>query len=120
MTMKTQQSEEAKTEYANQLQKTNDMQTLHYHTAMPEVFQHLQVLLCHNGHNKTIVFTFYYVRDSYVMLFIRKDILPFVVVQGFKELFNLIKKDFKCRYTSFEYAYITYINQSQGVLLTFN
>lgn len=48
MTMKTQQSEEAKTEYANQLQKTNDMQTLHYHTAMPEVFQHLQVLFCHN------------------------------------------------------------------------
>jgi len=44
MTMKTQQSEEAKTEYANQLQKTNDMQTQHYHTAMPEVFQHLQVL----------------------------------------------------------------------------
>lgn len=48
MTMKTQQSEEAKTEYANQLQKTNDMQSLHYHTAMPEVFQHLQVPLCHN------------------------------------------------------------------------
>lgn len=45
MTLKTQQSEEAKTEYANQLQKTNDMQTLHYHTAMPEVFQHLQVYL---------------------------------------------------------------------------
>ncbi|XP_066588213.1 formin-binding protein 1-like isoform X1 [Prorops nasuta] len=44
MTMKTQQSEEAKTEYANQLQKTNEMQTLHYHTAMPEVFQHLQEL----------------------------------------------------------------------------
>lgn len=43
MTTKTQQSEEAKTEYANQLQKTNEMQTLHYHTAMPEVFQHLQV-----------------------------------------------------------------------------
>lgn len=43
MTLKTQQSEEAKTEYANQLQKTNEMQTLHYHTAMPEVFQHLQV-----------------------------------------------------------------------------
>lgn len=43
MTLKTQQSEEAKTEYANQLQKTNDMQTLHYHTSMPEVFQHLQV-----------------------------------------------------------------------------
>lgn len=51
MTLKTQQSEEAKTEYANQLQKTNDMQTLHYHTAMPEVFQHLQVydncLICY-------------------------------------------------------------------------
>lgn len=46
MTLKTQQSEEAKTEYANQLQKTNDMQTLHYHTAMPEVFQHLQVFFC--------------------------------------------------------------------------
>ncbi|XP_043274862.1 formin-binding protein 1-like isoform X4 [Venturia canescens] len=44
MTLKTQQSEEAKTEYANQLQKTNEMQTLHYHTAMPEVFQHLQEL----------------------------------------------------------------------------
>ncbi|XP_012278084.1 formin-binding protein 1-like isoform X3 [Orussus abietinus] len=44
MTMKTQQSEEAKTEYANQLQKTNEMQTLHYHTCMPEVFQHLQEL----------------------------------------------------------------------------
>ncbi|XP_053987261.1 formin-binding protein 1-like isoform X3 [Hylaeus anthracinus] len=44
MTLKTQQSEEAKTEYANQLQKTNDMQTLHYHTAMPYVFQHLQEL----------------------------------------------------------------------------
>ncbi|XP_048505711.1 formin-binding protein 1-like isoform X1 [Athalia rosae] len=44
MTVKTQQCEEAKTEYANQLQKTNDMQTLHYHTAMPEVFQHLQEL----------------------------------------------------------------------------
>lgn len=45
MTLKTQQSEDAKTEYANQLQKTNEMQTLHYHTAMPEVFQHLQVFL---------------------------------------------------------------------------
>ncbi|XP_034948223.1 formin-binding protein 1-like isoform X2 [Chelonus insularis] len=44
MTLKTQQSEEAKTEYANQLQKTNEMQTLHYHTAMPQVFQHLQEL----------------------------------------------------------------------------
>lgn len=43
MTVKTQQSEEAKTEYANQLQKTNEMQTSHYHTAMPDVFQHLQV-----------------------------------------------------------------------------
>jgi len=65
MTMKTQQSEEAKTEYANQLQKTNDMQTLHYHTAMPEVFQHLQVILCHN-----CAFTFYHIaHNSYVMLF---------------------------------------------------
>ncbi|KAK0159734.1 hypothetical protein PV327_010818 [Microctonus hyperodae] len=44
MTVKTQQSEEAKTEYANQLQKTNEMQTSHYHTAMPDVFQHLQEL----------------------------------------------------------------------------
>ncbi|XP_033228165.1 formin-binding protein 1-like isoform X2 [Belonocnema kinseyi] len=44
MTLKTQQSEEAKTEYANQLQKTNEMQTLHYFTAMPEVFAHLQEL----------------------------------------------------------------------------
>lgn len=45
MTLKTQQSEEAKTEYANQLQRTNDMQTQHYHTAMPKVFQHLQVYI---------------------------------------------------------------------------
>ncbi|XP_023246540.1 formin-binding protein 1 homolog [Copidosoma floridanum] len=44
MTIKTQQSEEAKTEYAKQLQTTNEMQVLHYHTAMPEVFQHLQEL----------------------------------------------------------------------------
>ncbi|XP_074106534.1 formin-binding protein 1-like Cip4 isoform X2 [Cotesia typhae] len=44
MTLKTQQSEEAKTEYANQLQKTNEMQTLHYHTAMPQVFHQLQEL----------------------------------------------------------------------------
>ncbi|XP_043476982.1 formin-binding protein 1-like isoform X1 [Leptopilina heterotoma] len=44
MTLKTQQSEEAKTEYANQLQKTNEMQTLHYYTSMPEVFHHLQEL----------------------------------------------------------------------------
>ncbi|XP_063974188.1 formin-binding protein 1-like isoform X2 [Diachasmimorpha longicaudata] len=43
-TLKTQQSEEAKTEYANQLQKTNELQRLHYHTAMPEVFKHLQEL----------------------------------------------------------------------------
>lgn len=65
MTMKTQQSEEAKTEYANQLQKTNDMQTLHYHTAMPEVFQHLQVLLCRNCAR---LYPFYYtVHNFYVM-----------------------------------------------------
>ncbi|XP_044016722.1 formin-binding protein 1-like isoform X2 [Aphidius gifuensis] len=44
MTVKNQQSEDAKTEYANQLQKTNEMQTLHYHTAMPDVFHHLQEL----------------------------------------------------------------------------
>ncbi|KAJ8680909.1 hypothetical protein QAD02_016696, partial [Eretmocerus hayati] len=44
MNMKTQQSEEAKTEYAKQLQTTNEMQTLHYHASMPEVFQHLQEL----------------------------------------------------------------------------
>ncbi|XP_032453575.1 formin-binding protein 1-like isoform X6 [Nasonia vitripennis] len=44
MNMKTQQSEEAKTEYAKQLQTTNDMQNQHYHTAMPGVFQNLQEL----------------------------------------------------------------------------
>ncbi|XP_058804783.1 formin-binding protein 1-like isoform X2 [Phymastichus coffea] len=44
MAQKTQHCEEAKSEYAKQLQTTNDMQNLHYHTAMPEVFQQLQEL----------------------------------------------------------------------------
>lgn len=44
MSVKNQQSEDAKTEYANQLQKTNEMQTFHYHKAMPEVFHQLQVI----------------------------------------------------------------------------
>ena len=43
MNTKMQQSEEAKSEYAKQLQTTNEMQTLHYASAMPEVFEHLQV-----------------------------------------------------------------------------
>lgn len=37
MTMKSQQSEDAKTEYANQLQKTNKLQQVHYESALPDV-----------------------------------------------------------------------------------
>jgi hypothetical protein len=42
MSIKSQQCEETKSEYANQLQKTNDLQTHHYHTMMPDVFHQLQ------------------------------------------------------------------------------
>lgn len=42
MNFKLQQSEEAKTEYANQLQKTNNLQKQHYEVALPDVFNRLQ------------------------------------------------------------------------------
>lgn len=38
------QSEDAKNEYANQLQKTNRLQQTHYETSLPEVFNRLQEL----------------------------------------------------------------------------
>lgn len=44
MTCKSQYCEETKNEYANQLQRTNEMQHQHYHVLMPEVFRHLQEL----------------------------------------------------------------------------
>ncbi|XP_034234292.1 formin-binding protein 1-like isoform X1 [Thrips palmi] len=44
MTIKSQQCEDAKNEYANQLQKTNDLQAQHYQHLMPDIFQHLQEL----------------------------------------------------------------------------
>lgn len=37
MTIKSQQSDDAKNEYANQLQKTNKLQQSHYESALPEV-----------------------------------------------------------------------------------
>lgn len=37
MTIKSQQSDDAKNEYANQLQKTNKLQQQHYESALPEV-----------------------------------------------------------------------------------
>lgn len=37
MTMKSQQSEDAKNEYANQLQKTNKLQQSHYEISLPDV-----------------------------------------------------------------------------------
>lgn len=97
MTMKTQQSEEAKTEYANQLQKTNDMQTLHYHTAMPEVFQHLQVLFCHNCTQLRPHFLlFYYILCSYFIHNInyKKKIFFIVLKKCFKNTV-IIKEKFK-------------------------
>ncbi|PSN47163.1 Formin-binding-like protein 1 [Blattella germanica] len=44
MAIKSQQCEETKNEYANQLQKTNDLQNQHYHQMMPDVFHQLQEL----------------------------------------------------------------------------
>lgn len=42
LTTKIQACEDSKTEYANQLQKTNDLQRQHYYELMPNVFQQLQ------------------------------------------------------------------------------
>lgn len=42
MAMKNQQSDDAKNEYANQLQKTNKLQQQHYEIALPDVFNRLQ------------------------------------------------------------------------------
>lgn len=42
MTLKNQQSDDAKNEYANQLQKTNKLQQQHYETLLPDVFNRLQ------------------------------------------------------------------------------
>ncbi|KAJ6643735.1 Formin-binding protein 1-like [Pseudolycoriella hygida] len=42
MTIKSQQSDDAKNEYANQLQKTNKLQQTHYESALPDVFNRLQ------------------------------------------------------------------------------
>lgn len=44
MAMKNQQSDDAKNEYANQLQKTNKLQQQHYEAALPDVFNRLQEL----------------------------------------------------------------------------
>ncbi|KAL1131809.1 hypothetical protein AAG570_011421 [Ranatra chinensis] len=44
MTIKLQQSEDAKNEYANQLQRTNEQQRQHYQHLMPEIFRQLQEL----------------------------------------------------------------------------
>ncbi|EEB15230.1 Proline-serine-threonine phosphatase-interacting protein, putative, partial [Pediculus humanus corporis] len=42
MMTKGQLCEDSKSEYANQLQKTNDLQNQHYQQLMPDVFRHLQ------------------------------------------------------------------------------
>lgn len=44
MTMKSQQCEDAKNEYADQLQRTNDQQRQHYQYKLPDVFRQLQEL----------------------------------------------------------------------------
>ncbi|XP_054731976.1 formin-binding protein 1-like isoform X2 [Anastrepha obliqua] len=44
MTAKIQQSDDAKNEYANQLQKTNNLQQQHYSVLLPAVFNRLQEL----------------------------------------------------------------------------
>jgi hypothetical protein len=49
MTMKCGQSDDSKNEYANQLQKTNKLQTIHYETALPEVGENLTIYLDKNS-----------------------------------------------------------------------
>lgn len=44
MTLKCAQSDDAKNEYANQLQKSNKLQNSHYNTSLPSVFNRLQEL----------------------------------------------------------------------------
>lgn len=44
MTLKCAQSDDAKNEYANQLQKTNKLQHSHFHSSLPAVFNKLQEL----------------------------------------------------------------------------
>lgn len=44
MSLKSQICETAKNEYADQLQRTNELQRLHYTTGLPQVFRHLQEL----------------------------------------------------------------------------
>lgn len=44
MTLKCAQSDDAKNEYANQLQKSNKLQLSHYQTSLPTVFNKLQEL----------------------------------------------------------------------------
>lgn len=44
MAMKSQQCESAKNEYADQLQRTNELQRQHYRSGLPEVFRQLQEL----------------------------------------------------------------------------
>ncbi|XP_073981707.1 formin-binding protein 1-like Cip4 isoform X3 [Rhodnius prolixus] len=44
MTIKSQQMEDAKNEYANQLQRANEQQRQHYQHIMPEIFRQLQEL----------------------------------------------------------------------------
>lgn len=44
MTMKSQICDSAKNEYADQLQRTNDLQRQHYRNILPEVFRQLQEL----------------------------------------------------------------------------
>lgn len=44
MSMKSQQCESAKNEYADQLQRTNELQRQHYRSGLPEVFRQLQEL----------------------------------------------------------------------------
>lgn len=44
MTLKCAQSDDAKNEYANQLQKSNKLQHSHFHTSLPAVFNKLQEL----------------------------------------------------------------------------
>lgn len=44
MNQKNQQCEASKNEYADQLQRTNDLQRQHYRSGLPEVFRQFQAL----------------------------------------------------------------------------
>lgn len=79
MTMKSQQSDDAKNEYANQLQKTNKLQQVHYETALPEVCISLSLSL------SSLWYTTYTFSSFYPKVFNRLQEIDEKRTRGLKE-----------------------------------